>query len=158
MRLKGDVSDDNENNENNDDTNGDINNDASDDANDVDNGPTVLAHVKLARTVCECISFISFHNIYLDTEQRLTPADFAVEIELPSFPELIQRFLYDQLYPGNRLGSSDVSLSACPVFSGTLSLFSSATEFFYAPSDPSGIGGMRHEQIRATDSWWRGAA
>ena len=94
-----------------------------------------------------------FHNIYLDTEQQLTPTDFAAKIELPIFPELIQRFLYDQLYPESHLTSSDVSLSACPAFLGAISLFSSATASFYAPSDPSGIRGIRREQIRATDSW-----
>ena len=100
----------------------------------------------------------SFCNIYFDTEQRLTPADFAAKFELPIFPELIQRFLYDQLYPESHLTSSDVSLSACPVFSGAISLFASATASFHAPSDPSGIRGICHEQIRAIDSWWRGPA
>ncbi len=100
----------------------------------------------------------SFCNIYFDTEQRLTPADFAAKFELPIFPELIQRFLYDQLYPESHLTSSDVSLSACPVFSGAISLFASATASFHAPSDPSGIRGIRREQIRAIDSWRRGPA
>ncbi|KAJ7915773.1 hypothetical protein B0H13DRAFT_1521605, partial [Mycena leptocephala] len=27
---------------------------------------------------------------------------------------------------------------------------------FYAPSDISGVGGMHHEHIRATKSWYRG--
>ena len=100
----------------------------------------------------------SFCNIYFDTEQRLTPADFAAKFELPIFPELIQRFLYDQLYPESHLTSSDVSLSACPVFSGAISLFASATASFHAPSDPSGIRGIRREQIRAIDSWRHGPA
>jgi hypothetical protein len=100
----------------------------------------------------------SFHTIYLDTEQRLTPAEFALKIELPIFPDLVQHFLYDQLYPESHLTSSDVSLSACPVFSGAISLFSSATASFYAPSDPSGIRGIRREQIRATDTWQHGPA
>ena len=54
--------------------------------------------------------------------------------------------------------SSDISLTTCPVFSGIISLFSSATATFHAPSDPSGIYGMCHEQIWATESWWQGLA
>lgn len=32
-----------------------------------------------------------------------------------------------------------------------------AVATFYAPSDPSGIHGMRREQIRCTPRWWGGA-
>lgn len=37
-------------------------------------------------------------------------------------------------------------------------VYHSASITFYAPSDPSGIGGMRREHIRATPSWWGGPA
>lgn len=36
-------------------------------------------------------------------------------------------------------------------------LFHSARAVFYAPSDLSGIGGMHHERIRATRSWYSAA-
>lgn len=45
---------------------------------------------------------------------------------------------------------------ACPVLTGKISVFSSASATFYAPSDPSGITGMRREHIRAVPSWRRG--
>jgi hypothetical protein len=156
---KNNLSDDDENDDC--DVNGDNDRDTDDDEecdDDGDGAPTVLAHVELVQTVRECINLVTSHDIYLDTEQRLTPADFAAKIELPIFPELIQRFLYDQLYPESHLTSSDVSLDACPVFLGVISLFSSATASFYAPSDPSGIRGICREQIRATDSWRGGPA
>ncbi|KAI0245225.1 hypothetical protein BJV78DRAFT_1277481 [Lactifluus subvellereus] len=115
-------------------------------ANSIDDGhvdsSTVLTHVELARTV----------------QRRLRPSDLAAEINLPTFPQLIRRFLYDQLYPESHLTSSDVSLSACPTFTGTISLFPSATATFYAPSDPSGVGGMHREHIRATSAWRQGPA
>ncbi|KAJ7850481.1 hypothetical protein B0H14DRAFT_2306541, partial [Mycena olivaceomarginata] len=41
-------------------------------------------------------------------------------------------------------------------FSERVHLYNSARAVFYAPSDVSGIGGMHHERIRATKSWYRG--
>ena len=45
-----------------------------------------------------------------------------------------------------------------PVIEGKIHIFKSATATFYAPSDISGIAGMRHEYIRATSSWRNGPA
>lgn len=39
------------------------------------------------------------------------------------------------------------------VVTGKISVFSSAVATFYAPSDPSGIRGLRRERIRCTPSW-----
>ena len=36
---------------------------------------------------------------------------------------------------------------------GYVSVFASAVATFFAPSDPSGIHGMRHERIRSTPCW-----
>ncbi|KAF8869899.1 hypothetical protein CPB85DRAFT_1446504 [Mucidula mucida] len=58
----------------------------------------------------------------------------AERIRQPDLPDLARRFLYDQL----RL---DVYV------------FHSAVASFYAPSDISGIRGMKREQIRSTPSW-----
>jgi hypothetical protein len=44
----------------------------------------------------------------------------------------------------------------CPHFFGRISIFHSAVATYYAPSDLSGIGGMRREWIRATPSWQNG--
>jgi hypothetical protein len=80
----------------------------------------------------------------------------AAEIEQSAFPALIRRFLYDQIYPDNVLSSSEVPLAACPYFAGKIHVRNSAVATFYAPSDPSGSGGMRREQIRAVPSWRKG--
>ena len=64
--------------------------------------------------------------------------------------------IYDQLYPNSNLPSSNISLNACPTFSGNVSVFLSAVATYYAPSDPSRIGGMHRECIQATSSWWWG--
>lgn len=76
-------------------------------------------------------------------------------MEVAEFPELLRRFLYDQLYPDARVPSALVSIEACPKFEGRISVFYSASATFCAPSDPSGPRSMRREYIRATPSWRR---
>ncbi|KAH9980447.1 hypothetical protein BJV77DRAFT_1062620 [Russula vinacea] len=103
-------------------------------------GPAVQAYVELARTI----------------QYKRNVTDLAKEIHQPALPELIRRFLYDQLYPESRITSSDVCLDACPIFSGIISVYTSAAATYYAPSDLSGVGGMHREHIRATPSWRQG--
>lgn len=100
-------------------------------------GPTVSSYVDLARTI------VRTRNIY----------DLAIEIQQPRLPILLSHFLYDQLYPDNILSSSDVPLAACPSYTGKICVHNSAVATFHAPSDPSGIGGMHREHIRAVPSW-----
>ena len=80
----------------------------------------------------------------------------AANIDVPEFLTLIRRFLYDQLHPDAPLTSSDVPLESCPIPSGRISVFNSATATYYAPSDPCGKNGMHREHIRTTESWQRG--
>ena len=82
------------------------------------------------------------------------PEDIALEIEQPDFPNLIQQFIYNELLPDHV--SNDSSVSALPTFYGKISVYPSAVSTFHAPSDISGIGGMRRERIRAVKSWRKG--
>lgn len=66
---------------------------------------------------------------------------------------LIRVFLFDQLYPHAITPGSEQPLDQLPQFNGRLKVFHSAVAEFYAPSDPSGSGGMRREHIRATPMW-----
>lgn len=79
--------------------------------------------------------------------------DLAQHIQHPELVELTQRFLYDQLHTNDGTSSADVPLQQCPHPSGKISVFHSAVATFYAPSDESGIRGMRTERIRSTPSW-----
>ena len=72
---------------------------------------------------------------------------------LPKLQEEIRRFLYDQLYPFADIPGDRVNLRTCPDFRGKVYVFHSAKAMFFAPSDQSGVGGMRREIIRATPSW-----
>jgi hypothetical protein len=92
------------------------------------------------------------------TGRKRRVADLAAELAHPDLLAHIRRFLYDQLHHDGPLSSSDVLLAECPRFDGNISIHNSAAATFYAPSDPSGIHGMRREHIRATPSWRNGAA
>lgn len=70
-----------------------------------------------------------------------------------NLPTLVSTFLSEQLGTSN---PSVIVPDVVPVKS--LSVYHSAIATFYAPSDPSGIGGMRREWIRSTPSWRKGPA
>ncbi|KIK32535.1 hypothetical protein CY34DRAFT_18979 [Suillus luteus UH-Slu-Lm8-n1] len=80
----------------------------------------------------------------------------ADELKVPSLPTLIRLFLYDQIHANDHHSSVDVPLRDCPSYMGAIKVFNSAAATFIAPSDPSGITGMRREHIRAVPSWCNG--
>jgi hypothetical protein len=84
--------------------------------------------------------------------------DIADHIGLPEFPELLQRFLYDQQNPHPNPTGSEVDISQCPDFRGRIKVFTSASATFYAPSDYCSIAGMTTQKIRCTPSWRNGPA
>ncbi|KAH9944801.1 hypothetical protein B0H21DRAFT_862719 [Amylocystis lapponica] len=122
--------------------------DVEDDDNDEDDGavlgPSVLAHVELAKTPARRYP----HDA----------VDLGNHIGHPRLPDLLRRFLYFQLNPDSLLAPSDVPISSCPFIAGRISVYHSAVAMFYAPSDISGLGGMRRERIRATPVWRGDAA
>ncbi|KAG2112306.1 uncharacterized protein F5147DRAFT_744582 [Suillus discolor] len=118
---------------------GEGNTNAEPDADAVD-GPTVLAHVDLAKTAA----------------RRIYPELIADQIGQPNFTTLIQHFLRDQCRADSDSSSSDSSRSALPEIYEKITLYTSAVATFFAPSDLSGIGGMRYERIRAVDTWRNG--
>jgi len=75
------------------------------------------------------------------------------KIEQPDFSHLIRLFIYNQEHPDS---SSDISLTALPTFYGKITIYPSAVATFHAPSNISGIGGIRCERIRAVTSWRKG--
>jgi hypothetical protein len=81
----------------------------------------------------------------------------AANINQPDFIFLIRTFLNEQFNPDTiSNASSDISDdNNLPHFHDNekISTYSSAVATFFAPSDLSGIGGMRRERIRATSRW-----
>jgi hypothetical protein len=86
-------------------------------------------------------------------EHRRTVPELTAELRQPDLDHLIRRFLFDQLHRDSDLHSSDVGIDACPRFHGRICVYYSANATYYAPSDLSGVGGMRRELIRANPSW-----
>jgi hypothetical protein len=115
--------------------------------------------LNLPKTVVSCRAVIIYGSltVALGFKWNLTTA--CRKLELPEFPQLIRRFLCDQIYPHARIASSHVLIDAYyPVFVGKISIFHCASATFRAPSDPSGPRSMRREYIRATASWRIGRA
>jgi hypothetical protein len=102
----------------------------------------------------------------MHSERRTDPDVLAKEIDQTDFLVLIRRFLHEKLQSGSDSGpllsssssssSSDMSLDNLPEFHGRVAVYNSAVAKFYAPSDLSGVGGMRRERIRAVQSWKNG--
>ncbi|GBE85562.1 hypothetical protein SCP_0800790 [Sparassis crispa] len=107
---------------------------------DIVPGPRSKEYVKLAVTLQRQHS----RSIYA----------LADEIDQPHLPTALRHFLYGQLHP-NRDISGTIPIDACPevLHQDKVYVVYSAAATYYAPSDPSGIGGMRREYIRATPSW-----
>ena len=74
-------------------------------------------------------------------------ASLADSIDEPALPNMVQQFLAEQL------GEGHDPTSNLPIIHSRISVFRSAVAMFYAPSDPSGIRGMKRERIRCTPSW-----
>ncbi|KAJ7163934.1 hypothetical protein C8R43DRAFT_1168740 [Mycena crocata] len=102
-------------------------------------GPKALSSIELARTPQR-----SFPKTILE---------LAAHIQQPQFPELVRRFIYEQLNPDSAIPVAQVPLDSCPAFTGRIAVFLSAVARFYAPSDLCGAGGMYRERIRANPNW-----
>jgi len=128
---------------------------------EIDNGPTAVeAHVQLAKTFRKnvfifCIECFSNGTSTQCTERKRarTIPELSAELSIASLPILLRRFLFEQLSPDDPRTPFDIPLAECPRFDGKIQVFNSASSTFYAPSDRSGIGGMRREHIRACPLW-----
>ena len=93
--------------------------------------------------------------------KRRPAADVAAEINQPDFIHRIQLLLHDQLHADSLSNlSSGSSILDLPEFNGRtkITIYNSAVATYFAPSDISGIGGMRREHIRAAPTWRKGPA
>lgn len=71
---------------------------------------------------------------------------------------MIRRFLFHMTNPDDPRSSDGIPLQECPFYDGKIKVFNSASATYYAPSDVSGIFGMRREIIRCCPSWRNGPA
>ncbi|KAG0699688.1 hypothetical protein DFH29DRAFT_983453 [Suillus ampliporus] len=82
----------------------------------------------------------------------------ATELNIPHLSNHLHQFLFEQLHPDDPRDLSNIPELQFPSYQGRISVFNSASSRFYAPSDISGIGGMRTKYIRACSLWWNEAA
>ncbi|KAG1882265.1 hypothetical protein F4604DRAFT_1879625 [Suillus subluteus] len=65
----------------------------------------------------------------------------------------LDKLAASRLNPDDARNPEDIPATSLPRHPGKLHVFNSAAATFYAPSDPSGIGGMRRKHIRACPLW-----
>ncbi|KAF7359698.1 hypothetical protein MVEN_00694200 [Mycena venus] len=96
-------------------------------------------------------------NVILARQRKRSYPRFANSladyIKVPDFPDLLLNFLHDQLSSPNYPTYGDVSDDDLDISELPISVYHSAVATFYAPSDPSGICGMRRERIRSTPTF-----
>lgn len=89
----------------------------------------------------------------LERKYPKKPDRLGPHIGVPHFDNLIRRYLYQYEHPEG--DPDDIPASRLPRLAraSKISVFHSAMALFHAPSDPSGVKGMRREYIRCTPRW-----
>jgi len=115
------------------------------------------AHVTLARVHRTFYYSVSCSSTtdqpILERNRARTVAALADELNMPQFSSLLRRYLHSQLHATDPRNPDDIPPDECPFYDGPLRVFNSACSTFFAPSDLSGIYGMRHEYIRSCPMW-----
>ena len=74
------------------------------------------------------------------------------QVDEPNLMCLIQEFIYEQQHPG----SSAHDIANLPQFYKKITIHTAAVATFHAPSDLSGVGGMKRKCIHAVGHWRKG--
>ncbi|KIJ58695.1 hypothetical protein HYDPIDRAFT_102171, partial [Hydnomerulius pinastri MD-312] len=82
-----------------------------------------------------------------------TVHELSEEVQVPHLKHLICHFLFAQMHANGPGDPNELPAGACPRHEGKVKVFNSAAVTFFAPSDPSSLGGMRREHIRASPKW-----
>ncbi|KAJ7671758.1 hypothetical protein B0H17DRAFT_1162102 [Mycena rosella] len=77
----------------------------------------------------------------------------AAHIHQPLFPDVFRRFLDKLAHGPPGPDGPPITIDACPVFAGCITVHHSAIARFYAPSHLGGAGGMYREHIRSNPNW-----
>lgn len=96
------------------------------------------------------------HGLCAYNREAYTQDVRALSIELgeAGLHDMLRAFLFDQLYAEGDFTSATVDPDEWPAFTSRLSIFTSASVSFYAPSELAGPGGMRREIVRSTSRWY----
>lgn len=81
--------------------------------------------------------------------------DVAGLLQEPRLPNLLRRFLVDQLYGDDPdIVLDNIPPNDLPQIRGNIALHYSAAATYYAPSEDCGTGGMHRELIRSNPAWY----
>lgn len=129
-----------------------------------DGGPVndtdVINRVVLAKTARPCLLFIFSTTcdslpsvLVLERKYPKKAERLGIHIGVLNFEDLIRRYLYQYENPDG--DPDDIPSPHLPRLARRckISVFHSAMALFHAPSDPSGIKGMRREYIHCTPKW-----
>jgi len=85
----------------------------------------------------------------------VTANEFAHSLDHPDIIGKLHLFITHQTHTDfdSNLSLMDIPDDQPPEFDHLITLYPSAVATYFAPSDLSGIGGMRSERIRATPNW-----
>lgn len=76
------------------------------------------------------------------------------QVQWPAFPSELDRIVHNTFHPDAPLDLDDLNEGVqIPHIQPNINVVASATAIFFAPSDICGVGGMRKEIIRVTQSW-----
>jgi hypothetical protein len=132
--------------------------DDDDDAGPVDDD-RASSHVFMARgygklKVLVCIALGADLTHVSVKKQPRTVYALAQALQMPRLPELTREFLANQLaaHTGDGLPPPAHTIAAG---NARVWIHTSATALYHAPSDPSGVHGMKREAIRCTTNWCR---
>lgn len=111
--------------------------------------------VKLARRTRKYVHLMLQNRTYSTTcpGLRIRISEIASNFNDTELHPLFRRYLYGEKNPNDRCSPDDLPLERCPSVDPRISVVSSATAIFFAPSDPSGATGHKKERLRATTSW-----
>lgn len=94
--------------------------------------------------------------VFIGREYPRTLMDIGDRFAIPDLPSLVSQYLYDKHHSDFPQHNSHNRPLLAPDSNKRVYVYHSASVTFYAPSDPSGVNGMRREQVRATPSWHGG--
>lgn len=110
------------------------------------------------RPTVHLISLSQLTHAFPDPRRARTATEIVTDDGCPSvisLPSLIRIHLHKHLSGNHDISTDDVDLNDCPVVPELrIYTYPSARAVFFAPSDLSGIEGMKAERIRAVKSWY----
>ena len=99
--------------------------------------------------------YLNPHPFLAEHNRARTVRQLGEELNIQNIVSLFGMFLFEQQHQddGNQHDLLDIPEHNYPYYDGKIKVVNSASALFYAPSDASGIHGMRQEIIRSTPLW-----